>query len=73
MSEYSLVVKYSLVGRHTLILYDSINRRYAETGNSSFISIFLLLSIWKNIKKVYKDLWYQKDRTDYHTQIVKTK
>ena len=45
MSEYSLIGKYSIVGCHTLILYDIIDGIYVETGNLSCLSLFLLLSI----------------------------
>ena len=45
MSEYSLMEKYSLVGFHSLILYDIIDGRYVLTGNLFFLSLFLLLSI----------------------------
>ena len=45
MSEYSPMAKYSLVGLCTLIMYDIIDRRYADMGNLSCLSLFLLLSI----------------------------
>ena len=39
MSEHSLMVKYSLVGFRTLIMYDVIDRRYVVTENLSCLSI----------------------------------
>ena len=53
MSEYSLKCKYSLVGFHTLIMYDIINGRCVKMGILSLLTLFLLLSIQQtNNKKV---------------------
>ena len=45
ISSYSLMVKYSLVGCITLIMYIIVDGRYVETGDVSFLSLFLVLYI----------------------------
>ena len=73
ISEYYLMVNYSLMGCRTLILYDIIDERYLDTGNLSYLSLLLLLYIYNtNKKKVYKNLWSHKDRTNYGTKTKKT-
>ena len=42
MSEYPMMGKYSLVGFHTLIMYDIIDGRYVQIGNVSCLQLFLL-------------------------------
>ena len=43
--DHPLMGKYSLVERHMVIPYDTIEERYVLTGNLSCLSLFLLLSI----------------------------
>ena len=45
ISEYYLMRKYSLVGFHTLILYNVIDGRYVQTVNLSCMSLLVLLYI----------------------------
>ena len=42
--EHLLIGKYSLVKRHMVILYDTIEEKYAVTRNLSCLLLFLLLS-----------------------------
>ena len=68
------MVKYLLVGCHTILPYNITDGRYVEMDNLSCLSLLLILSI-KNInkKKVYKDLQSHKSHANYSTHIVKTK
>ena len=43
--------KYSLVERRMVIPYDTIEGKYVVAGNLSYLSLLLLLSIWKTTKK----------------------
>ena len=43
--------KYSLVERHMLIPYNTIEGQYVVTGDLSCLSLFLFLSIQNNSKK----------------------
>ena len=62
--------KYSLVEHGMVILYNTIENIYIVTGNLSFLSLFLLLSIYKTTKNIfntyfrlYKHNNYGKHRT----------
>ena len=74
MSEYSLIGNYSILVCRKLILYDIISGRYVVKGNSSFLSLLLILYIYNtNKKKIYKDLRSHKSYTNYGTQIFNLK